>query len=102
MKKNVKDSFTKAEFKELCPSLIHQIDANACHSHASGDHDHFHGDGQHDHHDHDHHELEIEQSKIGFANVPAKGDYFVLSLMKLVLYILLRLCWEFSLLLILA
>lgn len=69
-------SLTKEMFKELCPSLIYQIDADTCHSshsnNAHGDHDRFHDHGGHDHGDHDH-AVHAESSAIDLSKVPPKG-----------------------------
>ncbi|XP_053408590.1 zinc transporter ZIP10-like [Mercenaria mercenaria] len=61
-------SLTKDMFKELCPSLIYQIEADSCHS-SHRHHDSYHGN--HDHDDHDH-STEAESAKIDLSSVPPK------------------------------
>lgn len=76
-------SITREMFKDLCPSLVYQIDSDSCHTahttHASdGDrsavHDHFFSD--HEHHSHEH-GSNAESVRINLIMVPAKGIHYV-------------------------
>ena len=74
---NQPKTISKDIFKELCPSLIYQIEQDSCHS-FHGDHTGFHGshDGYHDHSDHDHgshdHSSHAESVTVE-SNVTPKG-----------------------------
>ena len=63
-------------FNSLCPVLIYQLDKKVCASSSEG---HHHDD--HDHHHDDHqHEPEAgtgEVSEFDFANIPARGRWFM-------------------------
>lgn len=72
-------SVTREMFKDLCPSLVYQIDSDSCHTahtaHARDDdgsavHDHFFNDHEHHSHEHGSH---AESVRINLIMVPAKG-----------------------------
>ncbi|XP_060557737.1 zinc transporter ZIP10-like [Ruditapes philippinarum] len=65
---------TKDLFKELCPSLLYQIDEDSCHS-FHDKHTGFHGSHNsfHDHSDHDHaHTTGTGSATVDLSNVPLK------------------------------